>query len=361
MYAGKVFTSIATGRRVIHVSCEKCGREFYYELVRHGVGSASAPYYLGQGSAKRRAETSAQKKLKRRLDRESELVPCPKCNWVNESMIEGFRRTSYRQLGSYAWALGAIVTVAMFVTLSLINSKRPDGAAPLVAVAVAVGTGAVCAAPLLLVQYFLRHGINPNRTYPRKPVLPLATPKAWTAEELAAPAKVSNKSELSENAGTPAGEWAMFRAGQLVIPDQWCCECLAPAVTTYKSPYRVDDRPRLQAPLCAECSSRLRRQWWTTALLTAGGATLASGLLYLVMKGGEGARLTIAIVFAIFALIISLAMLPNWLTQPYKIRTVDASRGIFRIIFRSEQFTEMVRKASADDERSTFQPAATRS
>ena len=50
---------------------------------------------------------AARKDLARRLERESEMVPCPKCQWVNEDLIARYRRRKYRPL---AWITLAILS-----------------------------------------------------------------------------------------------------------------------------------------------------------------------------------------------------------------------------------------------------------
>ncbi len=129
-----------------------------------------------------------------------------------------------------------------------------------------------------------------------------------------------------------------------------------PTATVYRSPFTVNDKLRLEVPLCRECASRLRWQWWTSALLIIGGVFVLSGIFYALIKADEFGRLFGAGTIGLFAGLFAVAIIPNLLTQPFKIRTVDASRSIFRIKFRSEQFTEMMRKACADHERATFQP-----
>src|SRR5262245_32270854 len=110
VYVSKVFTASATGRRLKEVTCEKCGKHFYYELSRVGVGSSSAPYLIGQGLAQRSSENRATRNLEKRLLKDEETVPCPACQWINESAIRSYRKT--RQGG---WTvLAAVVAVLGF-------------------------------------------------------------------------------------------------------------------------------------------------------------------------------------------------------------------------------------------------------
>src|SRR5690242_15731697 len=113
VYVSRTFTTTVVGRRWEKVTCEKCQAEFHYELVRIGVGSSSAPYYIGQDSARQRASGTAQRNLDKRLAREAELVPCPKCRWVNQDLIRRYRRSLYRAgpwLSLLLWLVsGAII------------------------------------------------------------------------------------------------------------------------------------------------------------------------------------------------------------------------------------------------------------
>src|SRR3954447_1776401 len=97
IYAGKNFTSSIAGKRIDTVVCEKCSTTFYYQLTRTGVGKASAPYFLGQGAAAKRAQKTAEKNLAKRLADEGEMVPCPRCNWVNFDLIQRYRLRKYRR------------------------------------------------------------------------------------------------------------------------------------------------------------------------------------------------------------------------------------------------------------------------
>src|SRR5688500_3352479 len=96
-YFGKVFTATEAGRRMVSVRCEKCRTAFWYELSRVAVGRASAPYYLFQESAERRADRNAKRDLARRLEEDAELVPCPKCHWVNQELVNRYRSGLYRR------------------------------------------------------------------------------------------------------------------------------------------------------------------------------------------------------------------------------------------------------------------------
>jgi len=54
------------------------------------------------------------------------------------------------------------------------------------------------------------------------------------------------------------------------------------------------------------------------------------------------------------SLAFGVAIIPNLVTRPYKLRTIDQARSVYRIRFHNEQFTEMVRRASTDHENAAF-------
>ncbi len=77
LYHGNKITTAAVGARIMGVRCDKCGREYYFELTRIGTGSSVAHYGLGQESATADSRTKSQADVAHRLAEEAELVPCP--------------------------------------------------------------------------------------------------------------------------------------------------------------------------------------------------------------------------------------------------------------------------------------------
>src|SRR5687767_9480977 len=101
VYASKTFTAAQVGQKLQKVVCDKCKQIYFYELVRIGAGSATAPYLIGMNKARQRAEDRAGADLGDRLYGDAELVPCPKCNWVNQQLVDRYRQRMY----SRAWKL----------------------------------------------------------------------------------------------------------------------------------------------------------------------------------------------------------------------------------------------------------------
>jgi hypothetical protein len=114
-YFNKQIHSEHVGQRVVGVVCTNCGCEYYYELARLGLGSGTAHYGIGVGAATRSAQENSRRDLAQRLVGEAELVPCPKCYWINDDLIQGYRRARYRRLGTFALGVGFFGTVISLI------------------------------------------------------------------------------------------------------------------------------------------------------------------------------------------------------------------------------------------------------
>src|SRR5205814_8788605 len=92
----ETLTEYATGAVIRQVRCERCGTEYFYELARVTKGTGSAVYGIGKEAARKRAKKSAEKKLARMLLNDGEAVPCPKCKWIQNSMVRELRAYHHR-------------------------------------------------------------------------------------------------------------------------------------------------------------------------------------------------------------------------------------------------------------------------
>src|ERR1051326_6538919 len=119
VYVGKHFTATVTGTQRRRVQCEKCGSDYWYDLVRGATAIASAPYYIGQRRAAKRAQKGAAKKLAKRLARDIDPVFCPKCGWFQSAMVRELRR---RQKPALKWI--AIVAPIVFTAIAFITATN---------------------------------------------------------------------------------------------------------------------------------------------------------------------------------------------------------------------------------------------
>lgn len=100
-------TVTATGRKLKPVRCENCGHQYVYMLKRQASGGASALEGRELG-AEDKARTMAQSILDRKMKGAVDLVPCPKCGWVQERMIPVARRQHLAWMLWLGAALGAL-------------------------------------------------------------------------------------------------------------------------------------------------------------------------------------------------------------------------------------------------------------
>lgn len=336
IYVAKTFTATASGKQLVPITCAKCHTQYAYELARLGAGTGSAPYYIGQQSAQNRAQRAAEKALARRLEREAELVPCPKCNWIDEEQISRYRRMHYGWVlvtGCILAALAAVIGFTIATNLPT-DQERIIGS---VVVALAV------AGPLalsLMLQGFLRARINPNLTYPRRPTLPLGTPPALlpsvdsqTGQTIYTPVPTEDD---------PAEEWAIFRPGELVLPEI-CCECLAPAETVFSTPFKINENSELAVPLCRKCFSTLRWRWWALFGKSMGAAGLIASLTFLIPGMDSVGQWFLAILLFCILWGIGLVTICQWRVRPYQLKTSDTLRNIYSIRFRNPEYTNRLR------------------
>jgi len=191
LYFSKAFFAEPVEGSVVRVvACEKCSTAFGYELKRVGFGSASAPYYLGQKSAKLRAERKAQKHLARQLACDVEMVPCPKCRWVNVAAIKAYRKPRYKSWGLIAlfpFLVALVVASPMLAFISLVQwVDHPVLWYVLYGViALLLIAGMLLMALMIWVEWEWNRWVDPNQWVDgqRQPVVPPNTPSAMLVEQ----------------------------------------------------------------------------------------------------------------------------------------------------------------------------------
>ncbi len=173
LYYARKYESTIPGTRLIAVQCEKCRCEYFFKLARVGAGSAQAPYGIGSKRAAPEAEESARRDLAKRLAQDTELVPCPKCAWINEDSVARYRLGRYRGWTMFAvWTaiLGTILTLIVAWCLSM-GPATDRGSVPYWLIGGPTVSLAL-AALIVLCRVWLRKRIEPNRDYPLPPTLP---------------------------------------------------------------------------------------------------------------------------------------------------------------------------------------------
>jgi hypothetical protein len=344
IYIGKEMTATLAGRRIVPVTCQKCATSFHYELTRLGIGKGSAPYFLGQKAATNHATAGAERELGNRLEREAELVPCPKCHWVNQELIDRYRGRQYRG----AKLLIVIIMVGGLIAGPCLAAALTEkfGYQSRTPAVMALVLWLVCfLSPIwvLLIRRQLRHRIDPNVTYPRRPTVPPGTPPALVEERDPRSGLVQLYPVPSQPDGAAANsEWATFRPGQMQLP--WvCCRCLAAAATVYRSPLQVDHNSEVEVPLCKMCSNELTGRWWRVVLMMTAGSLLFGGLLAVTVPSIDSiGRWFVFGIISMFGALVGGVVAAARVCRPYRLRVVDADRGIVRFSAKNPAYTGLL-------------------
>lgn len=344
MYIAKTFTATAIGQRLKDVTCEKCGTHFQYMLSRSGTGTASAPYYLGQRSAERRAEANAKKHLAKLMERDEELVPCPTCRWVNESAIRQYRLSKYSTWHYGAWiCMGVALAVDLVLYFSyedIFGREARIFSGPILTIAV---IGLCLGAAFLGAQKFLRGGINPNKILiDGKPSIPPGTPPALVdGKSVGEPAATLTPipSALPEDQSDP--EWVVYRANQKTLVPL-CCECLGPPETTFNLPFttgRVEP-----VPICNACRKKLAKRWYVHMAFLVPAAFILGGLgsLFGTDLDEFGKIMTAVIIGGVLA-IFAVAWTESRL-KPYSFIQIDGERDVWKARFRNPAYTALIKR-----------------
>ena len=152
------FTSTAARTIARDVSCEQCGLDYVYRMERQAKGSGSSLYFLDDHGAQDRAQASAQRALRKKLEDECDVVPCPGCGWVQGEMVRKAKRDHVR------WLIRAgVFVICAAVAFGIVNwasgvGKRRDPWVSwhLFALIAAIGPG------LLVLRVALCSRLDPN-------------------------------------------------------------------------------------------------------------------------------------------------------------------------------------------------------
>ncbi|MCX7424530.1 MAG: hypothetical protein NTW96_02680 [Planctomycetia bacterium] len=334
LYFGKRFESARAGLCLVGIECDECGCEYFYELARIGSGGATAPYGIGKAAAARSSQQQSQRDLRKRLAYEAELVPCPKCNWINEELVHGYRLGRFRWVGILALGVGMIGTVSSLMGAWFISiGPAADRAAvpyllfggPLVFVSLGVA--------MILLRAWLRGRIQPNRDFPLAPRLPPGSPPALVMDEESGELKTARRRDAVQRGRS---EWYDFQLGRDQLPCV-CCDCLNSATPGHAYRRFVTAAIELEVPRCADCACRSKRTArcvWSIAaavsLLVGGGVLLAMPL------DSTGFWLLFGMWTLVSLAIASYAA--SSMTVPVEVRMVDRSRGILNLRFRNPEY-----------------------
>jgi len=343
-YFGKHIESAHVGRRIASVTCDKCGCQYFYELARIGSGSGTAPYGIGAAAVTRSAEEQSQRDLQERLAAEAELVPCPKCHWISEDLVRGYRLGRYRRLGMFALGVGFFGTIASLICAWFISiGPAADRGSvphflfggPAFFVMLAVG--------MILFRSWMRSRIRPNRDFPLAPTVPVGSPPALLFDESCGELRAAkpNPPEVGFTV-----EWVDFQVGRSQLPPL-CCHCLQPASpeSAYKLP--IQGAINIDVPRCTACARRSKRAFWRIWFLVV-AVGLLLGTPSVALLGLDSAEFWITLGGSLPILCALAAFTASTMTSPFRLMVADGSRGIVRLRFRNANYARMVAKHLSD-------------
>jgi hypothetical protein len=342
-YHGERIVSASVGTRLATVVCEVCGREYFYELARVGSGAETAPYYIGRERAERSAQDQAQQDLDRRLAEEAEIVPCPKCGWINDGLVAGYRLGRYRGWGKAAAGIAIVGSALSLVAVWFLAIGPPAdrGALPYVLVG-GPALALAIAGLILFVRRWLRARIQPNRNYPELPSVPAGSPVALVRNPASGELHVA--APLPRPDGR-AGASTDIQVGRSVLPP-FCCVCLGPV--TPGAAYRHPVRPAVEVavPLCAACARRWRWRKRLGALAGLGAGAVIGIPILLALKLDEVVFWFVLLLAGPLVPIVG-AMIAGHLAAPVHVKVIDGPRGVARLRFRNEGFVRWAFKDEA--------------
>lgn len=232
---------------LMQAQCEKCGLTYYYIMPRHVKTSAIAWLHIAKARTERRAIEKAQRKLERIINQEAELVPCPQCYWISQSLVEGYGRkqSGSRELRMVLMGLGLSLSSGVAVVSNLALGM---------VLAVLSVLLVLMAGPIQLWIYRRR---NYNRHWPQPPRdLSIDTPSALLQVVDEQGVETYEEVVASDPQLLDGSRKAIFKLGYFQWPPV-CCQCLEPTDKLFTINRETD---KLSLPFCQACSTQRSRR-----------------------------------------------------------------------------------------------------
>jgi hypothetical protein len=101
-YAGRTYTSTASGSKTKIVTCESCRNSFKYEVRGTATGSGHSVYYFDNKGAAERAREKALQDLQASLENRVGIVHCPTCGIFQKNMLPLIRSSEMLDYNAHA-------------------------------------------------------------------------------------------------------------------------------------------------------------------------------------------------------------------------------------------------------------------
>lgn len=346
IYAAKHFTARVAGSVIKRIKCENCETEYFYQLVRAAQGKRTAHYFIGQKDAQQGAAAAAHESLQKRLNSDSELVPCPTCDHIQERDIAEFNKPRLANfLGPIAttYFIGLLVGVVVLVLYVSQSNRVQSQFRPWL---IAFGAFFLLSPTWVVVyRYCLKKAYGSRRSGSTVRQLPPCTPLALLpyvdpASQKAILKPVPRRAEQRETKANPI----YFDARGLSLAP-YCCRCLKPVSDPAETfPRRKSFEVGLCVPFCRRCRRirvlRLSLAYAAIAFICAAG-TYATMELHKQDSIGELARNITVVAWGATCLLGGVGV--NYkLFRPFFLAVADDRRSIFRFESVNQQYNRDV-------------------
>lgn len=334
-YTQTKFTATVVGARIVSVICENCGCNYYFELRRVGTGVGVAPYSLGEDRAEQSASENANQNIADRLEGEAELVPCPKCHWINEELVAAYRKSSYAGCAALAIVVALVGIVIGLVGAWFISIGPPadHGALPYLLIHWPLTMIGLATSAALLVVW-LKSRIQPNADHPMKPKVPAGTPQALILEPGSGQLVVA-----STEADQSTTDFE-FHLGKHRIPSE-CCACLEPTDSKNVISLAAVGATKLEFPRCERCTAKATLRGWQVRSLFFISTALPVALIVFSLKLESFEFWLLFCSGLVIALCVGAAA-ATFSDRDVKVVKRDESRGIVFLAFRNTDYGKRV-------------------
>lgn len=342
------FVSTRIASRIVGVECERCGCQYYFELRRAGIGEGTAHYGLLTESAKNSSSEAAKKALADRLSSDQEPVPCPKCNWINEYLIDAYRNEKFGGQRAVAVFLGVVLLILSFAWGWSFSTGHPDDRATvtLCFIKIPIGTVAIVAAFCLWKTWQISQ-FQPNATFPNPPRLPPGTPPALLLDQAAGRLVVaSTKLPIAAPNEADSSRFFEFHLGQQEMPEN-CCLCLSDSDPKCRENDSLEEMS-VAFPLCRGCKTGV---FWKRLIVgLCGMALMHLGLAAMAIhwQWCPVRELTMWTVLSVPATGLLWLFLSQAFCRPARIVQADRIRGILYLKFQNPNFTSLILETPAE-------------
>ena len=133
---GRLYVTVASTKVRKQCSCERCHREYFYDMTVYGSGSGKSELWLDNRGAQSQASASAKNELEREIERAVDVVACPSCGWLQTEMVALVRRRNAQRI--FWWTLPLALLLPI---VGMLGGGSPGAAALHGALVMVVGLG----------------------------------------------------------------------------------------------------------------------------------------------------------------------------------------------------------------------------